>query len=113
MSDPQHREKDALNKAIRGGLLDTINAHGPIDRQEVASAAKRIAGQIVCRIESLEAENRQLRDRQAAIRAGIEGLRIDSPPWPEDDSYEAGLAAALAVVDGEDRAASSIEGEQE
>jgi len=34
----------------------------------------------------------------------IEGLRINAPAWPKDDSYEAGLDAALAVVTGKEGA---------
>lgn len=31
-------------------------------------------------------------------RKAIEGLRIGAPAWPDDDSYEAGLDAALSLI---------------
>lgn len=31
-------------------------------------------------------------------RKAIEGLRIGAPAWPDDDSYEAGLDAALSLL---------------
>ena len=35
----------------------------------------------------------------AEARTKIEGLRANAPAWPDDDSYEAGLDAALASLD--------------
>lgn len=35
-----------LERAIVGALMDTINAHGPITRQWIGSAAKRVAGNL-------------------------------------------------------------------
>lgn len=35
-----------LERAIVGALTDTINAHGPITRQWIGSAAKRVAGNL-------------------------------------------------------------------
>ena len=34
-------------------------------------------------------------------KARVEAVRADAPAWPDDDSYEAGLDAALAAIDKE------------
>lgn len=39
-------EMVTLERAIVGALTDTINAHGPITRQWIGSAAKRVAGNL-------------------------------------------------------------------
>ena len=35
------------------------------------------------------------------VKARVEAVRADAPAWPDDDSYEAGLDAALAAIDKE------------
>jgi len=37
----------------------------------------------------------------AEARTKIEGLRANAPAWPDDDSYEAGLDAALASLESD------------
>lgn len=38
------------------------------------------------------------RQGREEARKAIEGLRIGAPAWPDDDSYEAGLDAALSLL---------------
>ena len=37
--------------------------------------------------------------RRFATEQNREAVRADAPAWPDDDSYEAGLDAALAAID--------------
>jgi len=46
------KEDPALWDAIVGALRDCINQHGPITKEDIGSAAKRIIGQIKSRFES-------------------------------------------------------------
>jgi len=39
-------DKKGLNKAIIAGIKQTIDAHGPISKDRIGSAAKRIAGAV-------------------------------------------------------------------
>lgn len=40
-----------------------------------------------------------VKEERERIKARIEAVRADAPAWPDDDSYEAGLDAALAAID--------------
>lgn len=40
------RYREQIERAIRGGLLSTIDSHGPIDSKLVYSATKRVFGQL-------------------------------------------------------------------
>ena len=44
---------DMLQKQICGALRETIEQHGPINKQWISSAAKRIAKQIAGRLEDM------------------------------------------------------------
>ena len=43
---PEQRLKLWMNKIVRGALLDTIAAHGPITQQYINSAVKRIVARM-------------------------------------------------------------------
>lgn len=42
-----------------------------------------------------------VRAERERIKARIEAVRAAAPSWPDDDSYEAGLDAALSAIEGE------------
>jgi hypothetical protein len=43
---PEMPSQEKLHKIIAGALRDSINMHGPINKRDIGSAAKRIAGQL-------------------------------------------------------------------
>lgn len=47
-TDKQHHfvDKEMLQRLVVGALRDAINAHGPVDRTRIGSAAKRITGSL-------------------------------------------------------------------
>lgn len=51
-------DKDKIYKVIHASLKDTITQHGPITEKYLASATKRIAGQIQTLVHNLEQEGK-------------------------------------------------------
>jgi hypothetical protein len=49
--------KTWVNKLVSGALRETIIAHGPITRDRIGSAAKRIAGRITGEIKAANKED--------------------------------------------------------
>ncbi len=82
---------EVIEEAVKAATLACENAPVPVTvspltyvRETVEAAAPVIA----------KAE----RDR---VKARIEAVRTAAPSWPDDDSYEAGLDAALSAIEGE------------
>jgi hypothetical protein len=43
-TDKHPLDKDTLQRLVAGALKDTLNAHGKVDRSNIGSLSKRIAG---------------------------------------------------------------------
>lgn len=97
MSEPADRPDEVMKKARWEANNACIDANAERDREgrgyltpaEMVTLTIETAAPVL-----IEAE----RER---IGAGIRSLRLNAPAWPKDDSYEAGLEAALSVIDKE------------
>jgi hypothetical protein len=99
MSEPADRPDEAMNRAVEAAhkaLADTPGLPSNGDVSKLSKPHVELPRPIIEAAAPvlIEAE----RER---IGAGIRSLRLNAPAWPKDDSYEAGLEAALSVIDKE------------
>lgn len=86
------RKRQELDDVVRAALLDAIGAHGPITRENVHSASKRLTGQIVNsrwsrmadaavverlhkRLDAMRHGNKRTIEQNERLRAEIAALR--------------------------------------
>ncbi len=80
---------EVIEEAVRAAADATQEPWWEMQGRDEAEVAFRAAAPIIAKAE---------RDR---VKARIEAVRTAAPSWPDDDSYEAGLDAALSAIEGE------------